>query len=37
MKRGPAPNKGLGFAIPVALALGGVMFFVASPYIPPTS
>ncbi len=34
VKRGPAPNKGLGFAIPVALALGRVMFFVASPYYP---
>jgi hypothetical protein len=34
MKRGPSPNKGLGFALPVALALGRVMFFMASPYYP---
>ncbi|MCK9630636.1 MAG: hypothetical protein M0R30_03240 [Methanoregula sp.] len=34
MKRGPAPNRGLRIAIPVALALGRVMFFMASPYYP---
>ena len=34
MKRGPAPNRGLRIAIPVALALGRVIFFMASPYYP---
>ncbi|MGB7788521.1 hypothetical protein [Methanoregula sp.] len=34
MKRGPAPNRGFRIAIPVALALGRVIFFMTSPYYP---
>jgi len=34
MKRGPAPNRGIRIAIPVALALGRVMFFMTSPCYP---